>query len=268
MNNKIKWKQEVFRVLENKLSGEEIEELVMLLKDTINGIIKDAISTEEETFFKNLAYEMKGEVKELALLLVDFRRDLRSRLHPDLAEIAQKYLPEAADQLEGIIETTEVAAHRIMDNLEQMQQKMNDINKLFSSVKTGKIIISDNGKGPVEIELESSEVEKLLPVVNYTEEGIKSSLSLITDSFVQMSFQDLTGQRIKKIVHLVSKMEEKVKRMVISFGIKLAEKEKNPDISEEELNEVVSRKVSELAGPQRAGRGLDQEEIDRLLANL
>ena len=83
-----------------------------------------------------------------------------------------------------------------------------------------------------------------------------------------MSFQDLTGQRIKRIINLVSEMEEKIKGMVISFGIKLNEKEKNPDISQDELQRVVNEKVEELSGPQRQGQGLDQAGIDELLANF
>ncbi len=71
------------------------------------------------------------------------------------------------------------------------------------------------------------------------------------NSFVQMSFQDLTGQRIKHIINLVRKMEEKVKVMVISFGIKLSEREKNPDISKEDLQRAVEEKVAELTSPQK-----------------
>ena len=83
-----------------------------------------------------------------------------------------------------------------------------------------------------------------------------------------MSFQDLTGQRIKRIMSLVSQMEDRIKKMVISFGIQLTEKEKNPDISSEELQRAVKGKVLELSGPQKAGQGLDQGDIDALLSNL
>jgi len=93
-------------------------------------------------------------------------------------------------------------------------------------------------------------------------------MSLISDSFVQMSFQDLTGQRIKRTMNLVSQMEEKIKTMVISFGIKLTEIEKNPDISKKELQRAVEEKVIELTGPQKEGQGLDQSGIDELLANI
>jgi hypothetical protein len=56
--------------------------------------------------------------------------------------------------------------------------------------------------------------------------------------------------------------------MIISFGIKLSEKEKNPDISRADLQKAVDEKVELLAGPQRVGEGMDQAEIDALLANL
>ena len=83
-----------------------------------------------------------------------------------------------------------------------------------------------------------------------------------------MSFQDLTGQRIKRIIKLVSQMEEKTKGMIISSGIKLTAREKNPNISKEELQRAVEEKVTELAGPQKEGHGLEQAVIDELLANL
>ena len=83
-----------------------------------------------------------------------------------------------------------------------------------------------------------------------------------------MSFQDLTGQRIKKIINLVSQMEERIKRMVISLGIKMSEKERNPNISDADLQKAVDEKVELLAGPQRKGEGMDQADIDALLAEI
>jgi hypothetical protein len=69
-------------------------------------------------------------------------------------------------------------------------------------------------------------------------------------------------------MNVVREMEEKVKGMVISFGIMLGEKEKNPNISRDEFQRIVDEKVMELAGPQRKGLGLDQAGIDEFLANL
>ena len=107
-------------------------------------------------------------------------------------------------------------------------------------------------------EIDSQTIKTISPFIEYVESSIKDYLSLISDSFIQMSFQDLTGQRIKRIIKLVSQMEEKIKRMIISFGIKLSERERNPNISKEELQRAVEEKVTELAGPQREGQGVDQ----------
>ena len=63
-------------------------------------------------------------------------------------------------------------------------------------------------------------------------------------------------------------MEDKLRKMVVSFGFKLSEREKNPHISEEDLMRIVAEKETELTGPQKEGQGLDQAGIDDLLANL
>ncbi len=78
----------------------------------------------------------------------------------------------------------------------------------------------------------------------------------------------MTGQRIRRIIELEGQIQERIKKTVISFGIKLTEKEKNPDISQEELQKAVKEKATELAGSQKEGQGLDQEGIEDLLANF
>jgi len=116
--------------------------------------------------------------------------------------------------------------------------------------------------------MDSHTVEAIHPLINYMESDAQNTMSLISDSFVQMSFQDLTGQRIKRIMTLVRQMEKKLKGMIIAFGIKLTEHEKNPDITKEELQKAVEEKVIQLSGPQKSGDGLDQGDIDDLLVSL
>jgi hypothetical protein len=48
----------------------------------------------------------------------------------------------------------------------------------------------------------------------------------------------------------------------------LTEREKNPEISTEELQKKVDEQVQLLAGPQKKGGGLDQAGIDDLLNSL
>jgi len=178
------------------------------------------------------------------------------------------YIPEAADQLEGIIETTESVANSIMDNLDVLQERTDNLSTIVESLKKGKIVVPGEGEITVETEFNADIKNSIKPLISFMENSLSSDMAIISDIFTQMSFQDLTGQRIKRILGLVQQMEERLKQMVVSFGIKMAEKEKNPSVTEKELVQAVAQKQSELAGPQKAGFGLDQAGIDDLLASI
>lgn len=255
--------EKIHKLIDGKLSPEETKQIIDFVSHLTDGSIY-----EDEQFFQNIAYGMRGAIKELALLIIDFRKDLKSKIDPELTDVATKYIPEASDQLEGIIDTTEKAANKIMDNLELLQERTAQMETIIKSLKSGKLKVPvDDGKS-ADVEIDTQTIEKLNPLINYMESSVKNYDALTTDIFVHMSFQDLTGQRIKKIMILVKQMEEKLKNMLVCFGIKLSAKEKNPDISNEELQKVVDEKVFELAGPQKEGKGLAQTDIDNILASI
>lgn len=256
-------KERINKLVGSKLSETEVDETVNFIEQLFSSNMDD-----DERFFKDMAYEMSGSVKDLAMLIIDFRRDIKAKVHPDIAELATTFIPEASDQLEGIIETTERAANKIMDNLDLLQEQTKKMEDIVACLKSGKLRVPGKKMDFIEVAVDAGTLETIRPLLDYIEAVEHNNTALITDMFVQMSFQDLTGQRIKKIMTLVHQMEEKLKKMVVCFGVKLSVKEKNPDISEEELQRAVDEKVSALAGPQKAGQGLDQGDIDSLLASL
>jgi chemotaxis regulatin CheY-phosphate phosphatase CheZ len=83
-----------------------------------------------------------------------------------------------------------------------------------------------------------------------------------------LSFQDLVGQRIQRIIRLVKSMEMRIEDLVISFGIKLQKYKEDPTRSFEDLKIKVEEFKSELKGPQMEGEGMDQSAIDDLLGSL
>ncbi len=261
---KTNFKKDISNIVDGKLSSDEIERLAVYLRQAMD----KCMVQDDEGFFRKLASEMSGGVKELALVLIDFRREFKSKIHPNITDIATKYIPEASNQLEGVIETTEEAANKVMDNLENMEKNIGGIKKVLTFLREGTIVLPDHEKVNHGINIDKKTVKTISPLIDYIESSTEDYVSLISDSFAQMSFQDLTGQRIKRIINLVSEMEVKIKGMVISFGIKLNEREKNPDISQDELQKAVDEKVEELCGPQRQGQGLDQAGIDELMANF
>jgi chemotaxis protein CheZ len=264
-------KEKVSLIVNGKLTDNEVDEVINVFKNILeNGISQGDENRPlgEDFFFKDLALEMGGSMKELAILIIEFRRDLQAKVDPEITDLTTKYIPQAADQLQGIIETTETAANKIMDNLDVMQEHAQIMQGTVNFAKAGRLIIPNGNEKVEETKIDKEVVKAVTPLLDYFDKTINNHMDIISELFVHMSFQDLTGQRIKRIMNLVSEMETKLKKMIVSFGIKVTEREKNPDVTIEELEEAIEEKVSELAGPQREGCGLDQAGIDDLLANI
>jgi chemotaxis protein CheZ len=134
-----------------------------------------------------------------------------------------------------------------MDNLETMQRDVEEMRNLLVESRQGK----EGGSW-----------------IDGVDAYLTKNMALISDSFVQMSFQDLTGQKIKKITRLFNLTEERLRKMILSFGVKLNEKEKNPRVSKEELDRAVREKVSEWDGSAGSEHGLKQADIDELMATI
>ncbi len=262
MENQLK--EKIDDIVDNKLTDTEIEKLINFFKCAL----MESFDPEEEPFFKGLAFEMSASVKDLALMFIEFRKDLLARIHPGITDLTEHYIPQAADQLEGIIETTEQAANKIMDNLEAMQADTESAAAILASFNSGKIPPDDGADVASGSQIDGQTLAEMKPHLNRMAEIANDNKTMIADIFIQMSFQDLTGQRIKRIMELVRQMESRLHKMIVSFGIKVAEKERNPEITDSELAQAVADKQTELAGPQMTGRGLDQAGIDDLLANI
>ena len=82
------------------------------------------------------------------------------------------------------------------------------------------------------------------------------------------SFQDITGQRITKVVSTLKTIEDKVDRLVEVLGNKLPVDTHHSEEgdAEEEDTRVGDERL--LNGPQMAEDAISQDEIDKLLASF
>lgn len=78
----------------------------------------------------------------------------------------------------------------------------------------------------------------------------------ILDIFQACSFQDITGQRIRKVVETLEHIESRITRFVHVMGIE--------DAAIEETEEDRRRKRLLLNGPQMAGEAKEQDDIDAM----
>ncbi|MFP5516201.1 MAG: protein phosphatase CheZ [Alphaproteobacteria bacterium] len=100
----------------------------------------------------------------------------------------------------------------------------------------------------------------------------------ITKIFEACNFQDITGQRISKVVRTLKHIESKVDMIVAAFGsevrqnhaprlAKLAAEDAEAAVHYEPMS-VEEADKQLLHGPQLPGNAMDQDEIDRLLASF
>lgn len=231
----------------SEFSTEDAEQL----KEVIQRIKKNE-------FFELLTMEMSDKLKGVARELIDFRKDIQSKIEPDIVEMASIDIPEASNQLECINETLEESTMRIMDINEEQTELAGGRRKVLRSLLTK---IETEEETDVHFREAVSALKKEIDVLKMIEDR---SLKMMEP----LSFQDLVGQRIQRIIKLVRSMENRIEELIVSFGIKLIKHKEDPTRSYEELNSDVDKYMMELKGPQRSGQGLNQDSIDDLLNSL
>jgi chemotaxis protein CheZ len=85
--------------------------------------------------------------------------------------------------------------------------------------------------------------------------------------FDACTFQDITGQRIRKVIKLLENIEERINKLNDMMGDSpiFAEAEANKDFSKAA---VPANDKDLLNGPQLKGQGTNQSDIDALFASL
>jgi chemotaxis protein CheZ len=142
-------------------------------------------------------------------------------------EIQDKHLPTAADELAAIVGSTEQATNVILDSVEK-------------------------------IEKASSSLE------GESKDAIGTA---ITNIYEACNFQDITGQRINKVVRTLKQIEEKVAGLVKAFGDEIdraagiAQTHAAAPAGETDADKAL------LNGPQLPGNANSQADIDALFGS-
>ncbi len=140
------------------------------------------------------------------------------------AEISAHHIPVATDELDAVVQATETATATILDAAE-----------LASALAD---------------ELDGPQADRLRAIV--------------TSIYEASNFQDITGQRITKVVRTLRYIEAKVVTLVRAFG-------QDIEASPEALRlsaEVAADDRALLNGPQLPNKANSQDEIDALLASF
>jgi len=174
-------------------------------------IINSLIQKSQSDLFK--------EVGKVARKLHDSLKSFRETLDPRLKDLATQGMPRAVDQLQMVIDKTEEAANKTMGIVEKYILKMDDL--------------ADNIR-----QLQGPE-----SCVSFLKDFKNSLEDDFTEILTTQSFQDLTGQTLKKVIKLVGDLEVELVRLITTFGLKIEEKEvikKEPEkVTQEDVDDLL-----------------------------
>jgi len=188
---------------------------------------------------KDIVQSVMGSLKgELTATDIQLFMELESLAHyidaakRDIAslrpdEVRDEHIPSATDELDAIVESTAEATNRIMDYTEIIE-----------------------GEFP-----------------NMAPEISDKLAEATTNIFEACGFQDITGQRITKVVKALKEIEEKVTQLVDAFGAEIERIKDVEDVSPAEGDGTITDEDL-LHGPQLKDEAKSQEEIDALLASF
>jgi len=217
------------------------ERMLAAVREAVREVMREAMGADqslfEGKFYHNVAVEMENGVGQMYQEISQFKKALA--VAQQTADESEKIISDASGQLEGIVKTTEMATNQIMDAAENCQQRNNRLERLLGSVQ------------------DSSLREELQNILNDTNQEY---MNIIT----ACSFQDLTGQRVKKVVELIKTLERQIIKILIKADSKI--KGKKAGKGEMEIEGDTQKALEKLGGPQ--DDGIDQAGVDDLLASL
>lgn len=168
--------------------------------------------------------KVKAEVEAIAARITLTKQEIAALKHP-LAK--DDKLHSASMELSAVVKATEEATTAIM----QVAEHLDEITREVTSHVSDSYVIS-----------------RLNEMSEY-----------VTKLYEACSFQDLTGQRITKVVKTIDYIEQRIETMQVIWGKKDIEKLPIPE------DEITKKDGTlELHGPQAANEAISQDDIDKL----
>jgi chemotaxis protein CheZ len=150
-----------------------------------------------QRIIKDSQGDLYNEVGRVTRKLHDAVRSFKDSIDPKLSELAKNDMPNAVDRLQFVIAKTEEAANKTMSIVEKYIMKMDEVADQIRKVQ-----------GPPE-------------TISYLKQFKNELEDDLTVILTTQSFQDLTGQTIKKVIALVAELESELVKLIATFGVKI-----------------------------------------------
>ncbi len=157
--------------------------------------------------------ELFQEIGKVTRKLHDSIASFKEAVDTKLKDMAHVEMPNAIDRLNLVMQKTEEAAHRTITIVEKHLLSLDEFSDKVRVLQ-----------GP------DDSIAYLKSFRNRLEDDL-------TDLITTQSFQDITGQTIKKVIKLVGELEEELIRLISTFGVKI----ESGGLDERRVQEIVSQ---------------------------
>lgn len=202
----------------------------------------------ESEFYRQLNEEMRFGLRGIYQQITTASEE-ETQEHGVDSDRTQKLFSDATRQLEEIMQTTLEATEKIMETVESLQNQQEEAGAIIAALTV-----------PDKEAQSLARLDELNQALNDSLTGIVTELS----------FQDLTGQRLKKVVTAITSIRETVFDLYVSTGLMMKTRQETPEKDLREIAEESKRKVTEIKKSELKGPTLDtsQKDVDDLLASL
>jgi chemotaxis regulatin CheY-phosphate phosphatase CheZ len=227
--------REILAQRHNDTDLSDVIDAIQSLEDSISRKVSQQIRELSEKLDVTVEGEPKTSVDEIMTEIhamnehIETTKQQIASLKP--VDDANTTLSSATDELGQVVRTTEEAANVILENAEQIGEI---VEQLRTKISEG----DPDDMGPA--------IDKLDFI----------GMELMT----ACSFQDITGQRITKVVNSLNYIEERLQKMIEIWRIEHG----TADLQEIALPKDDARQDKELLHGPQADAGMSQDDIDSM----
>ncbi|MFB3819148.1 MAG: protein phosphatase CheZ [Candidatus Methylomirabilales bacterium] len=177
-----------------------------MFQEELQQLLAAARGMAEGNFHQTVTVRARGIIGELAFYINHTLRNLQT-LDPTVKGSSRE-IPKVAEHLAEIIRTTEDATNRVLEETEHLVEEQTKVEQGLSRLQEG---LRHPATRTVLAELAGG-LEDVRDVH-------RRSQSRAMDIMAAMEFQDLTTQKIQKLIALVAEVESRLLQLLVMFRL-------------------------------------------------
>ncbi|MCG8333455.1 MAG: protein phosphatase CheZ [Proteobacteria bacterium] len=236
------------------------------------------LTANKESYF--VINDIGRMVRDIHNSLQDFSSHVKvEEMEPNLVD----EMPDAIDKLNLVIKRMEESANSTLDNAESLIEKNNKkietnkelINKCGKIISQLKSVKESHPESSAELDEVIGTVEdELIMSLEKRDRMLKDDEGILFDIIAAQSFQDITGQTLKKIIDFIEQLEFNLLQILQKYSGRTVGT--FPEVgSPQELSPLVGKETNDgivLYGPQdnkEARKEIaKQDDVDKVLAEF